>query len=147
MLKIRFFRTGRKNNPFYRIVVTDSRNAPQGGRFRERLGFFNPLTKETNLNEERIKYWLSIGAQTSPRVHNLLVTEKIIEGPKINVLKKGPAEAESGVTPAPEVEKEIKEGQPVEEKTLATDETSDQESASEKESVGAEEKPVNQKED
>lgn len=88
MLKIRFFRTGRKNQPFYRIVVTDSRNAPQGGKFIEKVGFFNPLTKEKGVNEERIKYWLSVGAKPSDRIHNMLVDAKIIEGPKVNVISK-----------------------------------------------------------
>ena len=48
MLKIRFFRTGRKNQPFYRIVVTDSRNAPQGGRFIEKVGFLNQRQLEVS---------------------------------------------------------------------------------------------------
>ncbi len=85
MLKIRFLKTGRKNQPFYQIVVTDSRNAPQGGRFIEKLGFFNPFTKEQRLDQDRIKHWLAVGAQSSGRVHNLLVDAKIIEGPKIDV--------------------------------------------------------------
>jgi len=147
MLKIRFFRTGRKNNPFYRIVVTDSRNAPQGGRFRERLGFFNPLTKETSLNEERIKYWLGVGAQASPRVHNLLVTAKIIEGPKINVLKKSPAKEESEITPAPESEKTSEDKKSPEEKGPATIENQDQKSASEEELTEIEERLTDTKED
>lgn len=88
MLKIRFFRTGRKNQPFYRIVVTDSRNAPQGGKFIEKVGFFNPLTKEKGINEERVKYWLSVGAKMSDRIHNILVDAKVIEGPKVNVISK-----------------------------------------------------------
>lgn len=110
MLKIRFFKTGRKNHPFYRIVVTDSRNAPQGGRFREKVGFFNPLTKEKGLNRERIEHWLSLGAQPSPRVHNLLIDEGVITGSKINVLKKVAAETPEGepaqsTTEQPEQEK------------------------------------------
>jgi small subunit ribosomal protein S16 len=88
MLKIRLIKTGRKNQPFYRIVVTDSRNAPQGGRAKEKVGFLNPFTKEKGIDEERIKYWLSVGAQPSDRVHNILVEEGIITGQKINVLKK-----------------------------------------------------------
>jgi len=46
----------------------------------EVLGFLNPLTKEKQLKTERIKYWLSVGAQPSDTIHNLLVSEKIIEG-------------------------------------------------------------------
>ena len=88
MLRIRFFRTGKKNQPFFRIVVTDKRNPPRGGRFLEILGFYNPLTKEKGLKKERIKYWLSVGAKPSNRVHNLLIEEKILEGEKIAVHKK-----------------------------------------------------------
>lgn len=88
MLVIRFLRTGKKNQPFFRIVVTDKKNPPRGGRFLEVVGFFNPLTKEKNLKTERIKHWLSVGAQPSDTVHNLLVAEKVIEGKKIDVHKK-----------------------------------------------------------
>lgn len=80
MLVIRFFRAGKKNQPFFKIVVTQKRNPPRGGRFVEQVGFYNPLTKEKFLKKERIKYWLSKGAKTSERVHNLLVSEKILDG-------------------------------------------------------------------
>jgi len=85
MLVIRFLRTGKKHQPFFRIVVTDKKNPPKGGRFLEIVGFFNPLTKEKNIKEERIKYWISVGAQPSDRVHNILVAENIIKGKKISV--------------------------------------------------------------
>ncbi len=88
MLVIRFIRTGKRNQPFFRIVVTDKKNPPQGGRFLEILGFFNPLTKERKLKAERIKYWLSVGAQPSKSLHNLLVSEGIIKAKKIDVHKK-----------------------------------------------------------
>ncbi|MCK4781915.1 30S ribosomal protein S16 [Candidatus Parcubacteria bacterium] len=88
MLSIRFLRTGKKNQPFFRIVVCNKGNAPQTGRFLEILGFYNPLTKKRNLKAERIKYWLSVGAKCSDTVHNLLITEKVIEGKKIPVHKK-----------------------------------------------------------
>ncbi len=88
MLVIRFFRTGKKNQPFFRIVVTDKRNPPQGGRFLEILGNFDPRTKETNLKPERIKYWLSVGAKPSNRVHNLLIENEVIDGEKTPVHNK-----------------------------------------------------------
>lgn len=88
MLAIRFFRRGRKNQPFYKIVVTDKRNPPQGGRFLESLGFYNPLTKERKLNPQRVQYWLSVGAQPSETIHNLLIKEGIIKGKKIAAHKK-----------------------------------------------------------
>lgn len=100
MLVIRFLRIGKKNQPFFRIVVTDKKNPPRGGKFLEILGFFNPLTKEKKLKEERIKYWLGVGAQTSARVYNLLIQEKIIEGKKIDVHKKSKKVKEEKKPPA-----------------------------------------------
>ena len=72
MLVIRFFRVGKKNQPSFKIVVTDKRRPPRGGRFVEEVGFWNPLTKEKLLKKERIKYWLSVGAKASDTVRNLL---------------------------------------------------------------------------
>lgn len=88
MLVIRLFRTGKKNQPFFKIVVTDKRRPPRGGRFVEQVGFLNPLTKEKKLNAERIKHWISKGAKASDTVYNLLVKEKILEGKKIALHKK-----------------------------------------------------------
>ena len=95
MLVIRFLRIGRRNQPSFKIVVTDKRNPPRGGRFIEEVGFWNPLTKEKVLKPERIKYWLSVGAQPSESVHNLLVEEKIIQGEKIKKHKKKKEKEES----------------------------------------------------
>ena len=94
MLVIRFFRVGKKNQPSFKIVVTDKRNPPKGGRFVEEVGFWNPETKEKVLKTERIKYWLSVGAKPSDSVYNLLVSEKIIGGEKIPVHKKKKEEKE-----------------------------------------------------
>lgn len=88
MLVIRFLRTGKKNQPFFRIVVTDKRNPPRGGRFVEILGSVNPLTKKRTIKKERVQYWLSKGAKPSDTVYNLLVTEKVIKGKKAAVHKK-----------------------------------------------------------
>jgi len=88
MLVIRFFRVGKKNQPSFKIVVTDKRKPPRAGRFVEEVGFYNPLTKEKILKAERIKYWLSVGAKPSDTVYNLLIKEKIIEGKKIPLHKK-----------------------------------------------------------
>ncbi len=88
MLVIRLFRTGKKNQPSFKIVVTDKRESSTTGRSVEEVGFWNPLTKEKVLRQERIKYWLSVGAKPSPTVFNLLVSEKIVEGKKIDVHKK-----------------------------------------------------------
>lgn len=75
MVTIRLSRTGAKKRPFYHIVVTDSRNA-RDGRYIERLGFFNPIAsggeERLRLNNERIDYWVSKGAQKSDRVAQLV---------------------------------------------------------------------------
>jgi len=87
MLTIRFSRKGKKNQPFFKVVVVDKRRSAKGGRVIEFLGYVNPLTKKKSLEKERILHWISKGAQPSDTVHNLLITEKIIEGKKIPVAK------------------------------------------------------------
>ncbi len=75
MVVIRLARAGAKKAPFYHVVVADSRKA-RGGRFIERLGFYNPMARgpETTLqlDQERIAYWVGCGAQPSERVSLLL---------------------------------------------------------------------------
>ena len=73
---MRLSRGGRKKRPFYRIVVADKR-MPRDGRYIERLGTYNPLLakddeKRVTLNEDRIKHWLSEGAEPSYRVATFL---------------------------------------------------------------------------
>ncbi len=113
MLKIRFFRVGKKNQPSFKIVVTDKRRPPSGGRFVEEVGFLNPLTKEKNLKAERIKYWISKGAKPSDSVYNLLIKEKVLEGKKIPLHKKKKEKKKAASAQAPvkkeEVKKEVKE--------------------------------------
>jgi len=75
-VKIRMSRSGAKKRPFYRIVVTDTRN-PRDGRFIERVGTYNPMVAKDHpdrvkLNSERIKHWLSVGARPSDRVARFL---------------------------------------------------------------------------
>jgi small subunit ribosomal protein S16 len=88
MLKIRMQRIGRKNDPAFRVVVAEHTRSPKAGNFLERLGSYNPKTKERHLDADRIKHWLSVGAQASGTMHNMLITAGIIEGTKINVLPK-----------------------------------------------------------
>ena len=79
-------RTGRINMPSYRIVITEHTASPKAGKYVEKVGTYNPKTKERNLDGERIKYWMSVGAKPSATVHNMLVSLGIIQGKKINVL-------------------------------------------------------------
>ena len=75
MVTIRLARTGAKKRPFYHIVVADSRRA-RGGRYIERVGFFNPIAtggeERLRLDTGRIDHWVSQGAQTSDRVSTLI---------------------------------------------------------------------------
>mgnify|MGYP003395775401 CR=1 FL=1 len=98
---IRLQRTGRKHIPSFRVVLTDKRNSTKSGKTLETLGFYNAENDtERKINVERIKYWLSKGAQLSGTLHNYLVEQKIITGKKINVLpKKRPIKKEE--KPAP----------------------------------------------
>jgi small subunit ribosomal protein S16 len=88
MLKIRLQRIGRTNDPSYRVVVTEHTSGPKAGKAVEQLGSYNPKTKERVLNADRIKYWLSVGAQATGTMHNMLVSTGIVTGKKVNVLPK-----------------------------------------------------------
>lgn len=88
MLKMRLQRVGRKNDPSFRVIVIDSRSGPRSGKNVDNLGSYNPKSNLMSINGESAKAWIAKGVQVSPTVHNLLVTNKIIEGKKINVLSK-----------------------------------------------------------
>ncbi|MEY2672055.1 MAG: hypothetical protein RL687_472 [Candidatus Parcubacteria bacterium] len=88
MLKIRLQRTGRKNDPAFRVLLTDSKNSAKSGKFLEILGSYNVKSGEVMFKADRIKHWMSNGAQVSDTVHNFLVKQKLIEGKKKNVLSK-----------------------------------------------------------
>jgi len=72
MTTIRLTRMGRKKMPFYRIVVTDSRKRRDSG-WIESLGYYNPIVepKELKIDDTRLDYWLSVGAQMSSRVKKI----------------------------------------------------------------------------
>lgn len=88
MLKIRLQRIGRKNDPSFRAVLTDSKNSTKSGKFLEILGSYEPKAGNVKIDGERIKYWMTKGAQVSDTMHNFLVHEKIISAKKRNVLPK-----------------------------------------------------------
>ena len=74
MVKIRLSRKGRKKIPFYRIVVIDSEKA-RDGKFIERVGHYDPRSKELSLKRDRIEYWISKGAQPTNTVAKLIAKE------------------------------------------------------------------------
>jgi small subunit ribosomal protein S16 len=104
MLTIRLTRVGKKNDPSFRVIVVESKRKPQPGNYLEMVGSYDPRTDRIDLKADRIKHWIGMGATTPETVHNLLVSNKIIDAKKINVLpKKTVAKVEApAAAPAPE---------------------------------------------
>ncbi len=97
MLKIRLRRTGQKHQPSYRIVVAD-KDSPRDGRFVEILGHYNPRTEpETfEVKEDRVRHWVSQGAQPTETVHRLLHSRGMIDtAPPTRDTKPSKAEREA----------------------------------------------------
>ncbi len=88
MVIIRLQRVGRRNHAEFRIVATESTRAPKSANYIELLGTYSPHTNEVTVEGDRVKEWIARGAQVSDTVHNLLVTKKVLEGKKKNVLPK-----------------------------------------------------------
>ena len=86
---IRLQRVGRRNDPSFRLVVTDSKNSTKSGKFIEIVGSYDARHKDKlKLENDRILHWISKGAKATDTVHNLLIKNKIIEGKKIDVSKR-----------------------------------------------------------
>lgn len=92
MLKIRLQKTGRKNSPSFRVVLTESKRGPKGKHI-ELLGFYNSRLNQIKIDKEKINYWISQGAKVSDTVHNLLVNQGVIKGPKKDKVGKMKKEA------------------------------------------------------
>ena len=86
MLKLRLQRVGKRNDIKFRLVVIERTGKPKSGAL-EILGFYDPKTKDRGFNKERISHWISLGAQPSDTVHNMLIKNLIISGKKIAVHK------------------------------------------------------------
>ena len=75
MVVVRLARGGAKKRPFFNVVVTDKQNR-RDGRFIERLGFYNPIAKDSEesirIAQDRLTYWRGVGAQASPTVERLI---------------------------------------------------------------------------
>ncbi|MEK7609066.1 MAG: 30S ribosomal protein S16 [Patescibacteria group bacterium] len=131
MLVIRLQRIGKKHQAVFRIVLQDSHWKPQG-KTLELFGFYNPHSKEKQIQAERVKFWIAKGAQPSPTLHNMFVDAGIVTGEKVKVwkAKKGkegaakpevkPASAEAAAKsePATEPKKETAV-EPVKETTVS----------------------------
>lgn len=127
---MRLQRVGRKNDPSYRIVVTDKRTGPKSNKHVAIIGSYNPKMSNIQLDTEAATDWLSKGVQPSDTVHNILVKQKVINAKTINPLpRKSPivdeealakkAEEKAAAEEAAKVEAEA----PVEEETPAAEET------------------------
>ena len=158
MLTIRLARAGAKKRPFFHITVADSRK-PRDGRFVERIGYFNPISsgKEVRLeiNQDRIDYWLSQGAQVSDRVLTLIKEknetpegkakrEQVKEKRRLRKVAKRVAAKPAEETPAEEPVEAAAEETPVEEPVeAAAEETPAEETpAEEPVEAAAEETPA-----
>lgn len=86
MLALKLARVGKTKQPSFRLIVTEKTRDPWS-RAVEILGHYNRKAKDKPcvLNKERISYWLSVGAQPTPSVHNLLVNQGILQAPKVKV--------------------------------------------------------------
>lgn len=111
MVSIRLVRTGRKNQPSFRIVVQEGKRAPKAA-YIESLGNWSPLEKRRAINKTRAAYWLSCGAKPTDSVWNIFVSEGIIKGKKraVHALsKKKEEEKPAQNVEAPVAQESVKE--------------------------------------
>ena len=87
MLAIKLQRIGKKHQPSYRVVVAEKRSK-MGAPPAEDLGSYNPFSKQVTLRQERVEYWLKVGAQPTVTVHNLLVGKGVLKVSKVPVKMK-----------------------------------------------------------
>lgn len=88
MLAIKLAKTGKTNKKMFRVIVSEKSRDPYGNVL-EILGSYNPHSKELAVKTDRIKHWISNGAQMTATVNNLLIDKKIIEGKKAAASKVG----------------------------------------------------------
>ena len=132
---MRLQRVGRKNDPSFRIVVTDKRTGPKSDKHVDRLGSYNPKMNQVQLDVDKAKEWMAKGVQPSDTVYNILVGEKVVEGRKKNVLpKKSPIVDEEALKRAEEEAKAKAEAE-----AAAAAEAESAEAAPETEEVAEEE--------
>ncbi|MFZ2049219.1 MAG: 30S ribosomal protein S16 [Minisyncoccia bacterium] len=122
---MRLQRVGRKHEPSFRLVLTDSKNSTKSGKFKEILGSYDPRKSVDLLKTDRIKHWLEKGIAVTGSVHNLLVNHKVLSTKKVNVLPKrtytAPVVEEKAPEPAPVVETPVEA--PVVEETPVVEES------------------------
>jgi small subunit ribosomal protein S16 len=146
MLTIRLTRVGKKKDASFRVVVVESKRKVQAGNYLEMVGSYDPRVDTVALKADRIKHWLSVGATVSDTVHNLLVSNKIIDAKKKNVLPKkvlAKPEAPAAEAPAAAAEAALAEAEPAGEPVA---ETTEEKAAATETDAPTEDKPVVQEE-
>ena len=81
-MMIRFQRIGRKNDAAFRMAVLEKTAGPKAGKYVDLVGTYNPKTKQITYKADRIKDWITKGAQVSPSLKNLLIKNGVLEGTK-----------------------------------------------------------------
>jgi len=142
MLAIKLAKVGKTNKKMFRIIISEKHRDTFGNAL-EILGSYNPHSKEFQAKADRIKYWLSQGAQMTPTVNNLLIDQKVIEGKKVVASKAGTPKKKEEEAPKEEAPVEKKAGEEVKEEA-PTEETKAEEV---KEETPAEEKAEETKEE
>ncbi len=108
MLAIKLSKVGKTNKKMFRLIVSEKGRDPFGDSL-EILGSYNPYSKEFQGKTDRIKYWLSQGAQMTPTVNNLLIDQKVIEGEKVKASKVGKPKKKKGEEKADKKEEKSEE--------------------------------------
>ncbi len=113
MVRIRLRRTGKTKQPSYRVVVADSRS-PRDGKFIEIIGHYNPVRqpKILEVNADRARYWLGVGAQPSNTVVRLFKQIHILDGDG-QVIPGAPVKPEAAVAPGVMVAEPLTAPEPV----------------------------------
>ena len=146
MLRFKLDRHGKKKSPHYKVIVCEKTKDPMG-RALEIVGHYNPIPNpsEITLNEERIKHWMSKGAQPTDTVYNIFISQGIIQGKKKNVSALGKKYNEKWKKEAEDKKKEAEK--PKAEEKPAESVSAPAETAPDKEAPAVEEaKPEEKKE-
>jgi len=123
MLIVKLAQAGKTNKKMFRLIISEKSRDPYGDVL-EILGSYNPHSKELAVKTERIKHWLSKGAQMTATVNNLLIEKKIIEGKKAVASKPGqPSEKRQAQVKAKSDKKTAREAKPAPVATEAPVET------------------------
>ncbi len=141
-ISLRLSRGGAKKRPYYRIVAADSRRA-RDGKYLEQIGTYNPMLPKDDENrvklvEDRIRYWLSVGAQPSDRVLRFLDAAGIMERTPRN----NPQKAEPGEAAKERAEEKATKAAEAEEAKKAAEEEAKAAAAAPAEEPAAEEAPA-----